>query len=45
MEVIVAVVLALAAAYVWMRWDEHRELRKQRIANPTRGETRDAERS
>jgi membrane protein implicated in regulation of membrane protease activity len=31
MEVVAAVAFAIALAYLWMRWDEHRDLRKKKV--------------
>ncbi len=31
MEVVAAVAFAIALAYLWMRWDEHRKLQKERV--------------
>ena len=32
MEVVAAVAFAIALAYLWMRWDEHRDLRKKKLS-------------
>lgn len=31
MEVVAVVAFAIALAYLWMRWDEYRDLRKKKV--------------
>ena len=44
MEVVAAVAVAIALAYLWMRWDERQTLRKKRIEQEATGAAGDPKR-